>query len=224
MTKAHAFVLALVLFSGAPHTRSAVAAKAKPIRALLVAGGCCHDYPKQKDILTQGISERADVTWAVAHDPDKGTGHKNPVYDDPDWAEHFDVIVHDECSSSVTDLEHINKVLEPHRKGLPAVVIHCGMHSYASQGHPNTTPWFEFTGLATTRHGPQLPIDISFVDKKSPITKKLESWTTVKEELYNNFSGKLEPTARALARGKQIVKDKEGKETVEDVVVAWTNT
>ena len=29
---------------------------AKPIRALLVIGGCCHDYAKQKEILTKGIS------------------------------------------------------------------------------------------------------------------------------------------------------------------------
>ena len=33
----------------------------KPIRALLVAGGCCHDYKHQKDILTEGISARANV-------------------------------------------------------------------------------------------------------------------------------------------------------------------
>jgi len=37
---------------------SAARAEDKPIRALLVAGGCCHDYAKQKDILTQGISAR----------------------------------------------------------------------------------------------------------------------------------------------------------------------
>lgn len=30
----------------------------KPIRALLVLGGCCHDYGHQKDILTRGISRR----------------------------------------------------------------------------------------------------------------------------------------------------------------------
>ena len=33
----------------------------KPIRALLVAGGCCHDYKHQKEILTEGISARANV-------------------------------------------------------------------------------------------------------------------------------------------------------------------
>src|SRR5205809_668421 len=71
----------------------------KPIRALLVLGGCCHDYEKQKDILSKGISERANVQWAIAYDPDKGTKHKNPVYDNPEWSKGFDVIVHDECES-----------------------------------------------------------------------------------------------------------------------------
>ena len=27
----------------------------KPLRALLITGGCCHDYAKQKDILKQGF-------------------------------------------------------------------------------------------------------------------------------------------------------------------------
>src|SRR3954451_15238828 len=58
----------------------------RPIRALLVIGGGCHDYAKQKGLLTRGISARADVVWTVAYDPDRGTGHKNPVYDNPDWA------------------------------------------------------------------------------------------------------------------------------------------
>jgi hypothetical protein len=176
---------------------------AKPIRALLVLGGCCHDYAKQKDILTKGISARANVEWTVAYDPDTGTKHLNPVYSNPDWAKNFDIIVHDECTSGVTDLTAINRILQPHRDGLPAVVLHCGMHSYRSEGYPKVTPWFEFTGLQSTGHGAQLPIAVSFVDKTSPITKGLSDWTTIKEELYNNSAGQLLDTAHALARGKQ---------------------
>ena len=48
---------------------------------LLVAGGCCHDYKQQKDILTKGISARANVQWKIAYDPDTGTKHLNPVYE-----------------------------------------------------------------------------------------------------------------------------------------------
>ncbi len=174
--------------------------KVKPIRALLVLGGCCHDYEKQKDILTKGISARAHVEFVIAYDPDKGTKHLNPLYQKPDWAKGFDVVVHDECCSDVKDLDLINRILEPHRQGLPGVVLHCGMHCYRSAGFPDkTTPWFEFTGLASTRHDDQLPIAITFLDKESPITRGMKDWTTIKEELYNNYTGSLLDTARPLA-------------------------
>ena len=54
---------------------------ARPIRALLVAGGCCHDYEKQKDILTRGLSHRANIQWTIAYDSNGTTYHKNPIYD-----------------------------------------------------------------------------------------------------------------------------------------------
>jgi type 1 glutamine amidotransferase len=196
----------------------------RPIRALLVIGGCCHEYADQKDILAKGISARANVQWAIAYDPDKGTKHLNPIYETADWAKKFDVIVHDECCSDVKDLDVINRVLEPHRQGLPAVVLHCGMHSYRSVGYPSkTTPWFEFTGLATTRHDDQVPIELTILDKDSPITKGQTNWTTIKEELYNNYTGKLEATAHPLIRGKQTLVRKSGKVQVDEFIVAWTN-
>ena len=85
------------------------------------------------------------------------------------------------------------------------------------------TPWFEFTGLATDRHDIQLPIAITFVDKESPITKDMKDWTTVNEELYNNFTGKLQETAQPLARGKQTVYDRQRRPKTSDYVVVWTN-
>jgi putative heme-binding domain-containing protein len=204
------FCLALPATAGAQDN-------AKPVRALLVLGGCCHDYANQQNILADGIAARANVRVTVAYDPDKGTKHLNPVYANKDWAKDYDVIIHDECSADVKDLETIeNTILKPHKDGLPAVVLHCGMHCYRSEGWPKAvTPWFEFTGLPSTGHGAQRPIAITFVDKDSPITKGMEDWTTINEELYNNSAGKLLDTAQALARGKQ------GRD---EYVVAWTNT
>ena len=126
----------------------------------------------------------------------------------------FDVIIHDECTADVKDKVVIDTILKPHHDGLPGVVIHCGMHSYRSEGFPKATPWFEFTGVASTGHGPQQPIAINFTDKENPIVKGMADWTTIKEELYNNSAGKLQDTAKALAIGKQ------GKS---EFVVIWTN-
>ena len=198
----------------------------KPLKALLVCGGCCHDYTKQKTILKKGLEERCNIEVTIAHDPDNGTKHKNPIYDNPDWAKGYDVIIHDECSADVKDLDVINNViLKPHMDGLPGVVLHCGMHCYRSEGWPEkaVTPWFKFTGLETTGHGAQLPIEITYVDTASPITKGLENWTTIHEELYNNIHHKLLDTAHPLARGKQTSKDKEFKEKIDDNICTWTN-
>src|SRR5437868_7640159 len=102
-----AFLVALV-FSATAHAQDD-----KPIRALLVLGGCCHDYAKQKDIITKGVSARANVQWTISYDPDPGTKHLNPVYEKEDWAKGFDVIVHDECCSDVKDEAVIAKILKP---------------------------------------------------------------------------------------------------------------
>lgn len=193
--------------------------RGRALKALLVIGGCCHDYRAQKDLLTRGISERANVEWTVAYDPDTTTKHLNPIYEDPDWAKGFDVVVHDECSADVKDPAVIERILKPHREGLPSVVLHCGMHSYRSEGYPNATPWFEFTGLRTTGHGPQLPIAVTVADRQHPIMKPIPDWTTGNEELYNNLPQGLAATAKPLAVGRQVVKG----ESVESVV-AWTQT
>jgi len=195
----------------------------KPIKALLVLGGCCHDYKEQQEILKKGLAERAHVEVSIAYDPDTTNMHLNPVYEKPDWADGYDVIIHDECSSNVKDLAVINRILTPHRKGLPAVMLHCGMHSYRSEGYPEVTPWFEFTGLQSTGHGPQAPIGIEFIAGASPITQGFENWQTINEELYNNSAGRLLDTASPLARGKQTTTSKAGKTTDADYVVVWTN-
>ena len=194
---------------------------------LLVAGGCCHDYENQKGLLTRGLSCRANIQWMIAYDPNSTTRHKNPIYDQPDWSKDFDVVVHDECSSDVNDMNVIESILQPHKNGLPAVVLHCGMHSYRTEGWNKkvATPWMQFTGLISTGHGPQLPIAVKFVDKEHAITKDLGDWTTINEELYNNASGKLEPTAHPLASGTQVyTKTESGREVTAEAAVAWTNT
>ncbi len=220
--------LALCLTLGAlclaPRPVIAAEPAVKPLRALLVLGGCCHDYEKQKDILARGIAERARVEVVIAYDPDTTTRHLNPVYKNPEWAAGFDVVIHDECSSDVKDLALIDRILAPHRHGLPAVVLHCGMHCYRSEGFPDAvTPWFEFTGLQSTGHGPKLPIAISFIARDNPIIHGMANWTTTNEELYNNSSGHLLDTATALARGRQAVQNSRGRLTHPVSIVMWTN-
>lgn len=191
----------------------------KPLKVLLIAGGCCHDYPQQKDILKKGIEARANVEVDTVFSADGSTQPKLPIYGKPDYAKGYDVIIHDECASDVNDRAVVEGVLQPHREGIPGVNLHCAMHCYRI-GNPNDpvtegTPhgfWFEYLGLQSSGHGAQLPIAVSFSDPASPITRGLTDWTTMNEELYNNI--KVFGGAHSLARGRQ------GKS---DFVVVWTN-
>ena len=125
----------------------------KPIQALLVTGGCCHDYDRQKRILTRGISARANVHWTVVQQGGKTTNTAIPLYSDPNWADGFDIIVHNECFAAVTDSAFVDRVLKPHREGKPAILIHCAMHCYRVKDDR----WFRFVGLQSPGHGPHYP-------------------------------------------------------------------
>ncbi|HET6423870.1 MAG TPA: ThuA domain-containing protein [Planctomycetaceae bacterium] len=191
---------------------SVFAADPAPIKALLITGGCCHDYGNQKNLLKAGIEARAHVVVDQIHTDDKSTKARFDIYEKPDWAANYQVVIHDECSADVKDMPYVQNILNAHKNGVAAVNLHCAMHCY----RVGTDDWFQFVGIHSTGHGPQKPIDITFVDRDHPVTKSLENWTTINEELYNNV--KLFETAKPLARGRQDT----GKK-VDDFVVTWTN-
>jgi type 1 glutamine amidotransferase len=204
------------------------AADVKPLKVLLVTGGCCHDYEKQHLILAEGLSARANVEVTFAHNPDKTTKCSFDLYNNPEWAKPFDVVIHDECSADVTDPTYVGNIVAAHRNGTPAVNLHCAMHCYrwgnfkepVAPGADNSH-WYEMLGLQSTGHGPQAPIALSFVDKDHATTKGMTDWTTINEELYNNIQIL---TAHPLVKGKQSQKDKKTGEVKEvETVVAWTN-
>ena len=212
---------------------STLAAEQKPLRVLIVAGGCCHDYATQKEVLKKGIEARVNAVVEVAYDPTKSTKPLFELFKSPDWGKNFDVVVHDECAADITDQAYVANIVNAHKNGLPAVNLHCAMHSYrwgnfkapVKVGDDNAS-WYEMLGLQSTGHGPQQPIAITFTDKSHPITTGLADWTTINEELYNNVQilG-----AKTLATGNQKIpekKDKKGKVTPAseaNAIVAWTN-
>ena len=223
-------LIALALLAGLTPSLSA---EQKPLRVLVVAGGCCHDYATQKEVLKKGIEARVNATVEVAYDPTKSTKPLFELFKSPDWGKNFDVVVHDECAADITDQAYVANIVNAHKNGLPAVNLHCAMHSYrwgnyrepVKAGADNAS-WYEMLGLQSTGHGPQQPIAITFTDKSHPITTGLADWTTVNEELYNNVQVL---GAKTLATGLQKVpekKDKKGKVIPAQeatAIVAWTN-
>lgn len=176
---AAAILLALAILAPAS-TRAADAPK--PIRALLLTGGCCHDYKMQKDIIPKGIDARANVEWTVVQDPSNGTTGTKVLYPSVDWAKGFDVVVHNECFADDKDPEWVERILKPHRDGVPAVVVHCAMHCYRAP----TNEWFKFCGVTSHKHGSHFDYDLKNAKPEHPIMKGFPAtWRTPKEELYH---------------------------------------
>ncbi len=210
--------------------------QAAPLKVLLVAGGCCHDYATQTKLLKAGIEQRINAVVTVVYNPSKGTDTKFEIYESDDWAEGYDVVVHDECSAAVTEKPYVSRILAAHKNGVPAVNLHCAMHSYrwgdfhqpVELGADNAG-WYEMLGVQSTGHGPQAPIDVDYTDEEHAIIKGLENWTTINEELYNNvrvFGGTV-----ALASGNQLQQPRKrdlkqnpnAQPREANAVVAWTN-
>jgi type 1 glutamine amidotransferase len=192
-------------------TVGASAAELRPLRALLVCGGCCHDYPVQKDVLKRGIEARARVIVETVQQGGVSKESQIPLYANRDWAKGYDVVIHDECFGAVADTNWISQILAPHRAGLPAVNLHCAVHSYRAA--PGDL-WQEYLGLRSMKHGKAAPILIRTVENQHSIIRGLgwRDWLTGNEELYNNV--KLFPSATVLQRGAQ---------GDEDCAITWVN-
>ena len=202
-----ALVLLVTLFGSiAGHAAPA------PVRALLITGGCCHDYEFQAKALTEGIKKFGPVTWTVVNEGGKSKNAKFPLYENPAWAKPYDVVVHNECFADLDDITYVRKITAAHKAGTPAVVIHCAMHTYRILQEDD---WREFLGVTSRRHDHQSNYAVRVVMKDHPTMREFPAkWLTPMDELY--IIEKLWPKARALATS---VSEKDGKEHP----VFWVN-
>ena len=183
-----------------------------PLRALLITGGCCHDYEFQAKALTEGIKKFGEVTWTVVNEGGKSKDAKIALYDNPNWAKPYDVVVHNECFADLNDIEYVRKITTAHKGGTPAVVIHCAMHTYRILKEDD---WREFLGVTSRRHDHQSKYAVKTVVKNHPVMRDVPGdWVSPMDELY--IIEKLWPKARALATS---VSEKDGKEHP----VIWVN-
>jgi type 1 glutamine amidotransferase len=238
------WLICLLLFTLLANPNSSAAQEAdddksgspRKLNILLVAGGCCHDYATQTKLLKAGIEQRIASEITIVYNPSTATTTRFEIYESDDWAVGYDCVIHDECSASVTEKAYVDRILQAHRDGVPAVNLHCAMHSYRWGDfrqpvalEADNAGWYEMLGVQSTRHGPQKPIRVSYPKPEHPITKGLEDWTTINEELYNNvrvFEG-----AQVLARGlqridpspKELRNNPSAQQREDTAVVAWTN-
>ena len=181
---------------------------AEPLKALLITGGCCHDYAKQKLIISQGISKRANVDWNIVHEGGTGRTHKISVYLKKDWIKKYDVVVHNECFGAIGDKEFVEGMAIAHRdSGVPAVVLHCTMHSYRA-ADKKTDEWRKLLGVTTVRHQQHVAVEIKNMEPKHPIMRGFgKSWKTPAGELYEIIKVWPHTTVLGQAHGVRTKKD-----------------
>lgn len=202
-------VLSLLLASSAIVS---AADAGKPLKALLVCGGCCHDYASQKKILSEGISKRANVEFTIVHEGDDKTNRVS-IYEKPNWWRGYDVIVHNECYGMITDNAFVENIAAAHKAGVPAVMLHCSTHSYRAA---KTDAWRETLGIASYSHEKRRDLDVKAVLPDHPVMKGFPAqWHNAQDELYKNEKvwTSVVPLAKAY-----------GEETKRDHTVIWLNT
>ena len=170
----------------------------KRIRALVVTGGCCHDYATETKVLMDTMATEAPVDWTVVLETEGGpnvTRTKAGLYKQANWADGYDIVVHNECYANVDDGEFVRNIAAGHSGGIPAIVIHCAMHSYRAL---ESDEWRELLGVTTRRHTQQHKIQVKVTDADHPVMMGFrKDWVTPMDELY--VIEKLWPNAKALA-------------------------
>jgi len=201
------FVLPLLLLAS-----TSWAEPPKPLRALLVTGGCCHDYEAQKKIISEGVTARANVEWTIVHEGGDSRTHRVSIYEKADWAKGYNVVVHNECFGQVDDVPFVERIAAAHKGGVPAVMLHCSSHSYRAA---KTDEWRQCVGITSTSHEKRRDLHVKTLLAEHPIMRGFPAeWHNPDDELYKN--DKIWPGAVPLAQAY-------GEDTKRDHVVIWAN-
>lgn len=190
------------------------AAAQAPLRVLLLTGGGYHDYPAQKEILAKGIADRINARVTIDDEAGRSSAARISRHNDPNWLQDVDVVVYNICLADVRDNSWSEAIVRAHVEAkVPAVVLHCTMHSYNYRG--DSPIWSQFLGVRTQRHQRQMAFTVEAVNAEHAIMQNLPTpWQTPHGELYEILE--VFPTANVLAQAY-------GEESKKDQPTIWTN-
>ena len=165
------------------------------MHVLYVTGGGWHDYDAQAPIVVQIIREalaevglnKVNITTSnVGHPRQDSRFERHPVFEREDWAEGFDLVVYNKCNAPrFSDDAWVERIVTPHREGLPAVLIHGTLHNFWPD-EERTGLWNAFCGITSRNHerpGQKVTTHVRMPDH--PIMNGLpEQWSHGKGELY----------------------------------------
>jgi type 1 glutamine amidotransferase len=187
---------------------------ADAINALIITGGCCHDYEGQTKVLKDFLGKSADVKWTVMNEGGEGKDHIHEVFKKKNWAKAYDVVIYNQCFAFVTDENAGKLVADAHAKsGAGAVVLHCAMHTFREL---KSDDYRNLLGVSSRKHSKKLPVKVHIQKKNHPIMKGIKPWTSANEELY--LIEKLVPNTTVLATGTVQ------QEGVGEEPLFWTST
>ncbi len=210
----------------------------RPIQALYITNytNTWHDYGAQKTDLVEGIGRYISVEFDVVG---KAPEDALTLMSTPDFGIGYDVIIYNMCFADDFDTERINNIISQTRDhGIPAVLIHCAMHSFQPSSpnypenslelmvaewdwrekHPNTEfpHWWRFTGVDTLTHDWARSVTVKGSTVDHPVTRALpDHFEVKKDELYRNLQVKDGVTPLYTAYSP---------ESKREHLVAWTHT
>lgn len=161
---------------GAPAAQAA--AQPAPINAMLITGGCCHDYTGQSKILMDTLNAVMPINWTVVHGMTALPDGRLPLYENPNWARGMDIVIHNECWAN-GDLPP-QVVQNITSAPVPRMMLHCSFHSYRVM---TNDAWRELMGGTSRRHTRAHNIAVKWVEG-DPITAGLPPFVTPIDELY----------------------------------------
>ncbi|MFP4173623.1 MAG: ThuA domain-containing protein [Candidatus Hydrogenedentota bacterium] len=185
----------------------------EPLEVLMITGGGWHDFETQKEILSEGISERANVEFTIDHEAGDDPEARISRHEDTAWAEEgFDAVLYN-MSFSMEDNEWVHRIVDAHLEhDIPALIIHGATHSYR---HGNPERWFEFMGVRSMRHQSHMPFTVEALNEDHPVMANFDvPWETPEGELYE--IEEVYPTTTPLAQAH-------GEDSGEDHVCIWVN-
>jgi hypothetical protein len=200
------------------------AQEARPLRALMFVGGCCHDYKTMPGYLTQKISGLANITFDIR--PMPNAQEMAAAFADPKFAQGYDVVVYDICFGEAWKDGDYDGALRAAASGIPVVFIHCSMHTYRPPRNTKDpqlkareaiadAKWHALVGMDSRVHDKYQSFSTTKADKThSILTSFPDSWTTPGDELYNTI--KMMPMATPLLTAKSPSSGKVH-------TVAWVN-
>jgi type 1 glutamine amidotransferase len=197
------FLTAFMVLALAPFLRAAEDTVPAPLKVLLIASGCCHDYKTLAPFLSTNLAMivNANIEFHFGLDD-----LANPKFADP-----YDAVIYDICEED-TPAANLDNVMAITRAGKATVMIHCSIHAFRNS--PKISEWETLCGMRSKRHDKFEPFTVTKCDPDSPITKSFpQTWTTAGDELYQTIS--IDPRSHQLLKAISPV---DGHEHV----VCWT--